>query len=130
MFGIGKSNKKKVLLVEDDALLVTVLEKQLKEEGYIAEKVGNGLEVITTAHKFKPNFILLDLVLPGLDGFEILRQLKEDDELSTVPVVVLSNLDKEGDVKSTIALGAKEHIVKVKTKLGDVIGAVKRNIKD
>ncbi|KKQ40558.1 MAG: Two component transcriptional regulator, winged helix family [Candidatus Magasanikbacteria bacterium GW2011_GWA2_37_8] len=130
MFGIGKSNKKKVLLVEDDALLVTVLEKQLKEEGYIAEKVGNGLEVITTAHKFKPNLILLDLVLPGLDGFEILRQLKEDDELSTVPVVVLSNLDKEGDVKSTIALGAKEHIVKVKTKLGDVIGAVKRNIKD
>lgn len=130
MFGIGKRNKKKILLVEDDALLASLLEEQLKEADFTVEKVTNGLDVLATAHKFKPNLILLDLILPGLDGFEVLRELKEDTELSTVPVVVLSNLDKEGDVKSTIALGAKEHIVKVKTKLGDVIDAVKRNIKD
>ena len=129
MFGIGKSNKKnKVLLVEDDALLITLLEKQLKKAEFVVEKVMNGLEVIESAKKFKPNLILLDLILPGIDGFEILRELKVDSDLAPIPVIVLSNLDKEGDVKSTIALGAKEHIVKVKTKLVDIVEAVKRNI--
>ena len=127
MLGI-KNKKNKILLVEDDALLLNLLAKQLKKSGFNVEKVTNGLEVIPMAKSFRPDLILLDLILPGLDGFEILRNLREDNKLSDIPIVVLSNLDKEEDVKSTIALGAREHVVKVGVKLEDIIGIVKRNI--
>lgn len=123
----ANKGKKKVLVVEDDAMLVGLLEKQLKKNGFVVEKVLDGLGVLEIAKKFAPDIILLDLVLPGLDGFGVLKELKEDDELTSVPVVVLSNLDKEQDVKSTIALGAREHLVKVNIKLQDIVEVVKRN---
>lgn len=124
-----KEIKKKILLVEDDAMLAALLAKQLKKEGFEVVEVLNGLDVLETAKTFNPDLVLLDLILPGLDGFEVLRQIKGDDDLASVPVIVLSNLDKESDVKSTIALGADEHLVKVKTKLVDVVETVKRNLK-
>lgn len=126
--GRTKEPKKKILIVEDDAMLVDLLYKYLKKADFEVEKVLDGLEVLEKAKEFIPDLILLDLILPGLDGFAVLKSLKEDDHLSSIPVVVLSNLDKEEDIKSTIALGAQEHIVKVQAKLDDIVSIVKRNL--
>lgn len=130
MFGFKKKNKSKeiILLVEDDALLQEVLKTKMEKDGYVVVTTADGLEVLDLAKKHSPNLIVLDLIIPGIDGFTVLKQLKEDDTLSKIPVVVLSNLDKEDDVKSTIALGAREHIVKASTKIEDVMKAIKRNV--
>ena len=129
MFGLKKKDQKKlILLVEDDALLLEVLKLQIESEGFQVKTAVNGLEVLELARKFVPNLILLDLIIPGIDGFAVLRELKGDAKLAKIPVVVLSNLDKEGDIKSTIALGAVEHIIKADVKVQEIIKVIKRNI--
>jgi len=128
MFGIKKKEKKVILLVEDDALLLEVLQTQIENEGYKVFTVTNGLDVATSVRRHLPNLIVLDLIIPGIDGFAVLKELKGDDKLAKIPVVVLSNLDKESDIKSTIALGAKEHIVKADVKIEDILRVIKRNL--
>lgn len=128
MFGLKKKTIKKILLVEDDALLQDVLKKKIEKEGYGVVTTVNGLEVAGLAREHSPNLIALDLIIPGMDGFGVLRELQADEKLAKIPVVVLSNLDKESDIKSTIALGAREHVVKANTKIEDILKVIKRNV--
>ncbi len=128
MFGLKKKESKTILLVEDDLLLLEVLKEQIEKEGFVVKTTVNGLEVTDLARKYSPSLILLDLIIPGIDGFAVLKELKEDGALAKIPVVVLSNLDKEGDIKSTIALGAAEHIIKANVKVEEIIKVIKRNI--
>lgn len=128
---IFKRNKKvdKVLIVEDDALLLRVLNEAFLDEGFNVATVENGLEVEDTVSKFSPDIILLDLILPGIDGFAVLKKLKSDEKSKKIPVIVLSNLDDPGDVKSTKALGVKDYFIKSNVKVEEIIDAVKKNIK-
>lgn len=128
MFGSKKKERKTILLVEDDLLLLEVLKDQIAKEGFVVQTTVNGLEVADLARKYSPSLILLDLIIPGIDGFAVLKELKADDALIKIPVVVLSNLDKESDIKSTIALGAVEHIIKANVKVEDILKVIKRNI--
>jgi two-component system phosphate regulon response regulator PhoB len=128
MFGLKKKGKGIILLVEDDALLLEVLKLQIESEGFQVKTAVNGLDVLELARKFVPNLILLDLIIPGIDGFAVLKELKADEKLVKIPVIVLSNLDKESDIKSTIALGAVEHIVKADVKVEYILKVIKRNI--
>ena len=106
-------------------MLLSLLLKQFKSEKFKVEGVANGLEAMGAVASFKPDLVLLDLVLPGLDGFAILKELKASSDVSKIPVIVLSNLDDEADVKSTIALGAKKHILKVEASLEEIVKIVK-----
>ncbi len=90
--------------------------------------VANGLEVMETTKKFAPHAILLDLILPGLDGFAVLEQLKADDKTKNIPVVVISNLGDLGDVKSCLALGAEEYFIKANTQVKKIVDFVKKRI--
>lgn len=128
MFGLKKKGNETILLVEDDALLLEVLKIQIESEGFQVKTAMNGLEVLELAKKYVPNLILLDLIIPGIDGFAVLRELKADPKLAKIPVVVLSNLDNESDIKSTIALGAVEHVIKANVKVQEIIKVIKRNI--
>ncbi len=118
----------KVMVVEDDALLAQVLGKRLQDEGLEVLIVGDGLEAMPSAVKFSPKVILLDLILPGLDGFAVLKQLKGDDKTKNIPVAIISNLGDVGDVKSAKALGADEYFIKANTELEKITDYVKKKV--
>ncbi|OGH76786.1 MAG: hypothetical protein A2469_02330 [Candidatus Magasanikbacteria bacterium RIFOXYC2_FULL_40_16] len=124
-----KKNNKKVLIVEDDSLLSRVL-----SEGFLAEKfkvmvIANGLEVANKVKSFLPDIILLDLIIPGIDGFAVLKGLKEDEKTKNIPVAVISNLGDVGDVKSVKALEADKYFIKANTEMGEIIKYVKDKLK-
>lgn len=119
---------KVVLLVEDDALLVKVLNKSLVDENFEVTVAMNGLEALDKAKTTKPNIIILDLVLPGLDGFGVLKQLKNTAETKNIPVVVVSNLGQVADIKSVKALGADEYFIKANTELVTIINYLKKKL--
>ena len=111
------------------AMLIKVLSKGIKKAGFDTEEVMSGLKVVSAAKKFKPDLILLDIILPGLDGFGVLKLLKSDKTLKKIPVVVLSNLDKPADVISAKALGSVQYIIKANTKIDEIIKIIKKTLK-
>lgn len=129
MFGSKKKGAKKIIIVEDDALLSQVLLTSFSEEGFDAVGIMNGLEVMDAVKKNHPVAILLDLMLPGIDGFTVLKQLKGKKETKDIPVIVISNLGDVSDVKSVKALGAEGYFIKSNTKVDKIIEAVKKIIK-
>ena len=124
----GKKTAKKVLIVEDDALLASVLLERFSEEKLDTLNVNNGLKVMQGVKGYKPDIILLDLILPGIDGFEVLKQLKDDNSTKNIPVFVLSNLNEQADVRSGKALGAEEYFIKANTQMSKIVEAVKKRI--
>lgn len=125
MFGFGKKIIKKVMIVEDDTLLANILSEALKKENFEVIIVSDGLEALNAAEKTHPSVILLDLILPGIDGFEVLKKLKENDKTSQIPIVIISNLDSISDVKSGKALGAEKYFVKASINLNEIVKYVK-----
>ncbi len=129
MFGMKKKNKsKKILIVEDDSLLLKVLSTTFLSEKFEVVTVENGLEVLGAAKKFMPDIIMLDLIIPGIDGFSVLKQLKEDDATKNITVAIMSNLGSVGDVKSTKALGADEYFIKANTEIEKIVKYVKAKL--
>jgi|SRR3989344_5132898 len=122
-------DKKRVLVVEDDILLAQVLMDKLGKEGFSATNVVNGLEVQAKTEEIKPAIILLDLILPGLDGFEALKLLKAGEQTKDIPVVVISNLGEESDVRSAKAVGAEEYFIKANISLDKLLQNIKKIIK-
>ena len=127
------SEAKKILVVEDDALLAKLLTEALMEagfaeSGYKVKNIANGLKVREAVQDFGPDIILLDLILPGLDGFAVLKQLKSEDKTKDVPVVIISNLGDAADIKSAKALGAEEYFIKANTQLVKIVDFVKKII--
>lgn len=124
-----KIKKKKIVLsIEDDALLARVLLEGLMLEGYEAINVNNGLNALTETKKIKPDLILLDLILPGVDGFEVLKQLKSDSETKKIPVMIVSNLGTLADIKSVRALGAEQYFIKANSEMEEIFKAIKKRI--
>jgi len=126
----GKKNiAKKVLIVEDDSLLSRVLSEVFLREKFQVATVDNGSKVEEAVKSFSPDIILLDLVIPGLDGFAVLKQLKADSKNKNIPVLVLSNLSDVADVKSVKALGADEYFIKSNTEMDKIVKYVKNKLK-
>lgn len=129
MFGRKKIISKKILIVEDDSLLAKVVSTSFLAEKFQVVMIENGLEVLDAAKKFSPDIILLDLIIPGIDGFAVLKQLKEDDATKNIPVAIMSNLGTIGDIKSTKALGADEYFIKANTEIEKIVSYVKTKLK-
>lgn len=129
IFSKKKKPVKKIMIVEDDALLAKALSDSFVMEKFEVAIVGNGLEVEDAIKGFSPDIILLDLILPGIDGFAVLRQLKENARTKNIPVAILSNLGEVGDVKSTKALGADEYFIKANTEIVKIVKYVKDKLK-
>jgi DNA-binding response OmpR family regulator len=130
MFGAKKKAPgKKVLIVEDDSLLAKVLSESFLTEKFQVATADNGLNVAEAVKIFSPDIILLDLIIPGLDGFAVLKQLKSDAKTKDIPVAVISNLGDVGDVKSTKALGADEYFIKSNTAMDKIVKYVKDKLK-
>lgn len=120
---------KKILFVEDEPNLQKAIGELLKQEGYNIFSALDGEAGLEVAKKEEPDLILLDLILPKKDGFEVLKELKADDKLKNTPVVILTNLEGTGDVEKALDLGATTYLVKANYQLDDVLSIVKNNLK-
>lgn len=118
-----------ILLVEDEPTLQKTLSTALTQEGYEVKNALDGEIGLSMARELRPNLILLDLILPKMDGFEVLDALKKDDITKDVPVIVLTNLESTQDIERALSLGATTYLVKANYDLKDVIQRVKETIK-
>jgi two-component system, OmpR family, phosphate regulon response regulator PhoB len=105
---------KKVLIVEDDMALFNMYSVELKIKGYDVLNVNDGLQALPKARDYQPNIILLDIMLPGMNGLNILTELKSDPQTSEIPVVMLTNYGSEDNVKKALESGATDYIMKYK----------------
>ncbi len=117
-----------ILIVEDEPTLQKALSVALEREGYEIKSALEGELGLKLAKDVKPNLILLDLILPKMDGFEILEELKKDEVTKEIPVIILTNLESSQDIERALVLGAKTYLVKANYDLKDVIQKVKENI--
>lgn len=118
----------KILIVEDDGFLRDLLARKLTHEQFnllIAADGEEGLELATNEH---PSIILLDLILPGINGFEVLEQIRANPEMKDIPVIVLSNLGQEGDVDRAKRIGADEFLIKSNFNIDEVVVKMKELI--
>ena len=101
-----------ILVVEDDVFLSEIFSDRLKKSGYRVLIAHDGAEALGVSRKESPDIMLLDLIMPGMSGYEVLRQMKEDAQLRAIPVVVCSNLAQESEVNMAMQLGAIDYLVK------------------
>jgi len=120
---------KKILIVEDDKFLRELIVRKLTNEGYEAVEAVDGEQGIQKIKETKPDLVLLDLILPGIDGFEVLAQKKEDPFVAAIPVIVLSNLGQKEDVDRGLGLGATDYLIKAHFTPGEIIEKVRNIIK-
>jgi len=117
----------KVLVIEDDKFLRELIVRKLSGEKELdiidAADGETGLKVF---EKEKPNLVLLDLILPGIDGFEVLSQIKQNPALSSIPVIILSNLGQKTDIDKGIKLGAIDYMVKAHFTPNEIVNKVKQ----
>ena len=115
-------SSKHILVVEDESFLSKVLAERLEDEGFKQVDVaGNGEEAISKVKEHRPDIILLDMILPKMNGFEVLETLKADPKLKIIPVIVLSNLGQDQDIDQAKAMGAVDYLVKSNFSLQKVV---------
>ncbi len=115
---------RRVLLAEDDRFLRRAAEARLRQHGLEVLTAADGEEALRLARAEPLDLILLDVIMPKLQGFEVLKALKQDEATSRIPVIVLSNLGHERDVAQAIALGAVAFLVKAHLSLQDLVDRV------
>lgn len=118
-----------MLIVEDDEFLRSLNAKRLETEGFKVVVAVDGQNAIDLIPKEMPNLIFLDLLLPGVDGFEVLKKIKADEKTKAIPVIVFSNLGQKEDIEKAHALGANDFLVKANFTLDDVVTKIKEILK-
>ena len=118
---------KKILVIEDDKFLRELIAQKLVKEGYEISEAIDGEEGIKKIKEEKPDLVLLDLILPGIDGFEVLSMMREDLAVASIPVIILSNLGQKEDVERGLKLGAADYLIKAHFTPGEIIEKI-RNV--
>jgi DNA-binding response OmpR family regulator len=119
---------KRILLAEDDRFLRRAEEAALKRAGFVVLAAADGEEALRMAIAEKPDLVLLDLIMPKLQGFEVLKALKADPATAAIPVVVLSNLGQEGDVQRALEGGAVAYLVKANLSLDELVARARETL--
>jgi CheY-like chemotaxis protein len=117
---------KSILLVEDDRFLRKAAEATLRRHGFLVRTAADGEEALQRVRDEVPDLVLLDLIMPKLQGFEVLRILKQDPATKQIPVVVLSNLGQDSDVQQALQDGAAAYFIKANLSLQDLVTQVQR----
>ncbi len=116
---------KKVLIVDDEQDLVTLFSDVLESAGFVTEPAYDGSEVMALVKKDKPDLVLLDIKMPRVDGFEVLKSLRADPETKDVKIIMLSNMQGQEYVDNATSLGADDYWYKMNTHLLDLVEKVK-----
>ncbi|MEX2012474.1 MAG: response regulator [Patescibacteria group bacterium] len=119
-----------ILLVDDDLTLREMYFERLKAEGFTVEMAKDGEEALAKAADIKPSIILLDIMMPKINGLDVLRKLKEGEVTKNIPVIVLTALIQDREKMESITRGADDYIVKSEMMPGDVINKVKALLND
>ena len=117
---------KKILFIEDESALQKAVTQVLSEEGYQVLSALDGEIGLKLARKELPDLVLLDLILPKKDGFEVLTELKQGQETKQIPIIILTNLEGGEDVERALSLGATTYLVKTNYRLEEVVEKIKQ----
>ena len=120
---------KKILIVEDDKFLRELIARKLTDEGFEIIEAVDGEDGIKKIKETKPDLILLDLILPSIDGFEVLSRVKGDESLASIPIIILSNLGQKEEVEKGLDLGAVDYLIKAHFTPGEIIEKIKNVLK-
>jgi len=118
----------KILVIEDDKFLRDLLYKKLVEENFNVATALDGEEGLKKIQEENPNLVLLDLILPGINGFEVLKKAKENPATKDIPVIVLSNLGQKEDVERAIKLGAQDYLIKAHFTLEEIVEKIRKRL--
>ena len=121
--------KKTILIIEDDKFLRHLMSQKLLKEGFDISEASDGEQGLRKIKEEKPGLILLDLILPGIDGFAVLAEIKEDPILAEIPVIILSNLGQKEDIEKGLKLGAIDYLIKAHFTPGEIIEKIKKALK-
>lgn len=121
--------KKNILIIEDDEFFRELISKKLISSGFGTLEAIDGRKGMEKAKESKPNLILLDLLLPDTDGFDVLSILKKDSETSSIPIIVLSNLNSKEDIEKGLKLGASDFLIKSQFDSDEIITKIKSTLK-
>ncbi len=119
----------KILIIEDDSFLQGLAASKLEKDGFQVHGASNSDEASALMDSEKLDLIILDLVLPGTDGFGILKKIREGAKTKSTPVIVFSNLSEEGDIKKAKELGATDYMVKSNFTLDELSSRIKEILK-
>ena len=122
-------SKKKILLVEDDSMISSMYKTKFEAEGFEVFIADNGAVGLELTKKERPDIIMLDVILPQLDGFSVLEQVKQDETTKNIPVIMLTNLGTEEDKKKGEKMGALDYLVKASLTPGQVSEKIKQALK-
>ena len=116
---------KKILLVEDDVFVSDVYQTKLKQEGFDVISAENGTEAMKKLETAVPDVILLDIIMPYMDGKEVLTRLKESEKWKNIPVIILTNLSQRDDVEEVLQKGADDYLIKSHFTPSEVVEKIK-----
>ena len=120
--------KKKILLVEDDMALANVYKTRLEMEGFDVRHVDNGEQALTSAIEFRPDLIVLDVMMPKINGFDVLDLLRSTPETMSMRVILLTALSQAKDKEHAERLGADDYLVKSQVVISDVVSRIKHHL--
>jgi DNA-binding response OmpR family regulator len=120
---------KKILIVEDDKFLRELIAQKILRENYDIIEAVDGESGFKAVKEGKPDLVLLDLILPGIDGFEVLSRIKADPEISQIPVIILSNLGQKEDIDRGLKIGAVDYMIKAHFTPAEIIAKIKSVLK-
>ena len=115
----------KVLIVDDDVFLLDMYSIKFKESGFSVEIAKNGEDALAKAKSLNPDIILLDIVMPKMDGFDVLREIKQNNIAPNAVIFILTNLGQKEDVDRGLKLGANDYIVKAHFTPSEVVAKVR-----
>lgn len=121
--------KKKILVIEDEPSLRKILMTSLIQEGFAVSSAADGAEGLRLAHEENPDLILLDIILPKVDGFAVLDNLSQNDTLKNTKVLILTNLSYSGNIGEMLQKGAQEYLMKADWTISELMEKVKNTLK-
>ncbi len=122
-------DKKKILVVEDDNDLLELITIKLNYEGFDVTGAATGQAALDYLQDHLPDFVILDILLPDIDGLTILHQIATNPRIKHLPVIILSNIADEGSYEQAAAIGKYDYLVKTKTDLNDLSKMIKKKLK-
>lgn len=120
---------KKILLIEDDPFLIDIYTVKIKESGFDIKVAKDGEKALKVLAEEKPDLLLLDIVLPRIDGWELLRKIREQEEFKDLLVIILSNLGQKQEVEKGLGLGATKYLIKAHYTPTEVVEEIKKVLK-
>ncbi|MBI4129029.1 MAG: response regulator [Parcubacteria group bacterium] len=123
------ATSKKILLIEDDRFLRKVYSNKLRTEGYDVIEAVNGEEGLHKIEKERPDLVVLDLILPRKNGFDVLSDMFAQHATRNIPVIILSNLGQKEDIERGLGLGAADYLIKTDMRLSDIVQKIKDHVR-